>query len=255
VNLTVNARDAMPNGGRLAISAANVTLARDDTQEGLVGDFVALSVADTGSGIPEDVLGRVFEPFFSTKGADKGTGLGLSQVYGFAQRSGGTAVIKSRLERGTTVTIYLPRSYTPVEMPPEEDAAHYPAPAGTTVLVVEDNHDVRAVTVSLLEQLGYRAVAVEHAAAALDALAASQEIDVIFSDVVLPGDIDGLLLARTIRARYPDLPIVLTTGYAKVFDSEPEFPVLRKPFQISALGRVIREVLGTGKRKTTGLPS
>jgi nitrogen-specific signal transduction histidine kinase/CheY-like chemotaxis protein len=255
VNLTVNARDAMPNGGRLAISAANVTLARDDTQEGLVGDFVALSVADTGSGIPEDVLGRVFEPFFSTKGADKGTGLGLSQVYGFAQRSGGTAVIKSRLERGTTVTIYLPRSYTPVEMPPEEDAAHYPAPAGTTVLVVEDNHDVRAVTVSLLEQLGYRAVAVEHAAAALDALAASQEIDVIFSDVVLPGDIDGLLLARTIRARYPDLPIVLTTGYAKVFDSEPEFPVLRKPFQISALGRIFREVLGTGKRKTSGLPS
>jgi CheY-like chemotaxis protein len=248
VNLTVNARDAMPNGGRLAISAANVTLARDDTPEGLVGDFVALSVADTGSGIPEDVLGRVFEPFFTTKGADKGTGLGLSQVYGFAQRSGGTAVIKSRLEQGTTVTIYLPRSYTPVDMPREEDAAHYPAPAGMTVLVVEDNHDVRVVTVSLLEQLGYRAVAVENAAAALDALAASQEIDVIFSDVVLPGDIDGLLLARTIRARYPGLPIVLTTGYAKVFDSETEFPVLRKPFQISALGRIIREVLGTGKR-------
>jgi CheY-like chemotaxis protein len=130
-------------------------------------------------------------------------------------------------------------------MPVEEDAAHYPAPAGTTVLVVEDNHDVRAVTVSLLEQLGYRAVAVENAAAALDALAASQ-IDVIFSDVVLPGDFDGLLLARTIRARYPDLPIVLTTGYAKVFDSEPEFPVLRKPFQISALARIIREVLPPG---------
>jgi PAS domain S-box-containing protein len=248
VNLTVNARDAMPNGGRLAISAANVTLARDNTPEGLVGDFVALSVADTGSGISDDVLGRVFEPFFTTKGADKGTGLGLSQVYGFAQRSGGTVVVKSQLQRGTTVTIYLPRSYTPVEMPSEEDAAHYPAPAGTTVLVVEDNHDVRLVTVSLLEQLGYRAIAVENAAAALDALAASQEIDVIFSDVVLPGDVDGLLLARMIRARYPDLPIVLTTGYAKVFDSETEFPVLRKPFQISALGRIIREVLGTGKR-------
>ncbi len=252
VNLTVNARDAMPNGGRLAISAANVTLARDDTPEGLVGDFVALSVADTGSGIREDVLGRVFEPFFTTKGADKGTGLGLSQVYGFAQRSGGTAVIKSRPERGTRVTIYLPRSYARVEKPREKDAAHYPAPAGTTVLVVEDNHDVRTVTVSLLEQLGYRALAVENAAAAIDALAAPQKIDLIFSDVVLPGDIDGLLLARTITARYPDLPIVLTTGYAKVFDSEPEFPVLRKPFQISDLGRIIREVLVAEKHDRAG---
>lgn len=252
LNLTVNGRDAMPNGGRLAIAVANVTLAHDDTPEGLVGDFVALSVADTGSGIPEEVLSRVFEPFFTTKGADKGTGLGLSQVYGFAQRSGGTAVVKSELGRGTTVTIYLPRSYTPIDTPREEDAAHYPAPVGKTVLVVEDNHDVRVVTVSLLEQLGYRAIAVENAAAALEALTTSQQIDVIFSDVVLPGDIDGLLLARMIRARYPDLPIALTTGYAKVFDSETEFPVLRKPFEISALGRIIREVLANGNNGRPG---
>lgn len=248
VNLTVNARDAMPNGGRLVISAENITLRRGDTPEGLVGDFVALSVTDTGAGIAEDVLGRVFEPFFTTKGADKGTGLGLSQVYGFAQRSGGTAIIKSRLERGTTVMIYLPRSYTPVETPHQEDAAQYPAPTGTTVLVVEDNHDVRAVTSSLLEQLGYRAVAVENAAAALEALASLNKVDVIFSDVVLPGDVDGLMLARTIRARFPELPIVLTTGYAKVFDTELEFPVLRKPFQIYALGRVIRDALAAAKQ-------
>jgi PAS domain S-box-containing protein len=255
VNLTVNARDAMANGGRLSISAENVPLTAEDTPEGLSGDFVALSVADTGAGIADDVIGRVFEPFFTTKGADKGTGLGLSQVYGFARRSGGTAVIKSQIGVGTTVTIYLPRSHGRVEVPLEEEAAQYVAPAGTTVLVVEDNPDVRTVTVSLLEQLGYKTIAVEHAAAALEALAFSQPISIIFSDVVLPGEIDGLLLARTVKARYPGIPIVLTTGYTKVFEAEPEFPVLRKPYQISALGRIIRETLEAGKENKTALAS
>ncbi len=253
VNLAVNARDAMPEGGLLSMSAANVTLHPDDTPEGLAGDFVALSVTDTGCGISEDVLGRVFEPFFTTKGSDKGTGLGLSQVYGFARRSGGTAVIASEVGRGTTVTIYLPRSFAAVTVAPEEDAVQYAAPAGATVLVVEDNRDVRAVTVSLLEQLGYRTIAVEHAAAALEALAFSRAISVIFSDVVLPGEIDGLLLARTVKARYPDVPVVLTTGYTRGFDSEPEFPVLRKPYQISALGRVIREALDSAQGKNKAL--
>jgi two-component system, NtrC family, sensor kinase len=255
LNLTVNARDAMPDGGRLSISAANVNLTADDTPEGLSGDFVALSVADTGSGIDEDILGRVFEPFFTTKGSDKGTGLGLSQVYGFARRSGGTAVIKSDVGRGTTVTIYLPRSRAAVEVAREEDAVPDAAPGGTTVLVVEDNQDVRAVTVSLLEQLGYRTIAVENAAAALDALASSQPISVVFSDVVLPGGIDGLMLARTVKSRHPDIPVVLTTGYARVFESEPEFPVLRKPYQISALGRIIREALGAAQAGNTAIAS
>ena len=251
VNLTVNASDAMPSGGRLSIAAANVRLNADDTPEGLTGDFVALSVADTGSGIAGDVIGRVFEPFFTTKGADKGTGLGLSQVYGFARRSGGTAVVKSAPQHGTTVTLYLPRSHAEVERPLQEDAAQYVAPADSTVLVVEDNADVRAVTVSLLEQLGYRTTAVEHATAALEALGQSRAVSIIFSDVVLPGQTDGLLLARTVKARYPDIPVVLTTGYARVFDSEPEFPVLRKPYQISALGRIIREALDAAKADKT----
>lgn len=255
VNLAVNASDAMRDGGRLSITAENVRLNADDTPEGLAGDFVALRVTDTGAGIPDDVIGRVFEPFFTTKGADKGTGLGLSQVYGFARRSGGTAVIKSRLQDGTTVTLYLPRSHAAVDQPLQEDATQYAAPAGATVLVVEDNAEVRAVTVSLLEQLGYRTVAVEHAMAALETLGQSRAVNVVFSDVVLPGQIDGLLLARTIKARYPDIPVVLTTGYARVFDSEPEFPVLRKPYQISALGRVIREALDGSTGKTTALAS
>jgi CheY-like chemotaxis protein len=253
LNLTVNARDAMPDGGRLSISAANVDLLPDDTPEGLTGNFVAISVADTGYGIPEDVLGRVFEPFFTTKGADKGTGLGLSQVYGFARRSGGTVVVKSQVRHGTTATIYLPRSHANVDAPIEEEAGHHVAPADATVLVVEDNDDVRTVTVSLLEQLGYRTTAVDNATIALDALASLPPVSVIFSDVVLPGEIDGLLLARTVKTRYPDIPVVLTTGYARVFDSELEFPVLRKPYQISALSSIIREALDRAQAQKTVL--
>ncbi len=253
LNLTVNARDAMPDGGRLSIFAVNENLHPDDTPEGLAGDFVAISVADTGCGIPEDVLGRVFEPFFTTKGADKGTGLGLSQVYGFARRSGGTAVVRSQVQRGTTATIYLPRSHATVEAPIEEDAGHHIAPADATVLVVEDNDDVRAVAVSLLQQLGYQTISVENAGAALEALASPQPVSVIFSDVVLPGEIDGLSLARTVKTRYPNVPVVLTTGYTRVFDTEPEFPVLRKPYQISALSRVVREALDGGQGQKAAL--
>jgi PAS domain S-box-containing protein len=256
VNLTVNARDAMPGGGQLSISAENVSLTADDTADGLSGDFVALSVTDSGCGIAQEVISRVFEPFFTTKGADKGTGLGLSQVYGFARRSGGTAMIRSELRHGTTVIIYLPRSHGQIEVPLEQDATvQFVAPDGAMVLVVEDNPDVRTVTVSLLEQLGYRTVAVEEADGALQALGSSQPISIMFSDVVLPGEIDGLLLARTVKARFPDLPIVLTTGYARVFESEPEFPVLRKPYQISALGRIIREAIDSAKASTTALAS
>jgi PAS domain S-box-containing protein len=243
VNLTVNARDAMPDGGRLTISAQNVCLTAPDVADGLTGDFVAIAVTDTGAGIPGDVLSRVFEPFFTTKGADKGTGLGLSQVYGFSRRSGGTAVIKSELGRGTTVTLYLPRSHARIEMPRHEDAVPNAAPPGASVLVVEDNEDVRTVAVSLLEQLGYQTMAVESAAAALQVLAARRPVSVVFSDVVLPGEIDGLSLARTLKSRHPEIPVVLTTGYTNVFDTDPEFPVLRKPYQIAALGRIIREAL------------
>ena len=238
INLVVNARDAMPEGGRIVLTVENIHLHGHELPDAISGDFVALNVADTGAGISPDLLTRVVEPFFTTKGPDKGTGLGLSQVYGFARRSEGTVAIDSEVDRGTTVTIYLPRSHATVAAPLPEDKAEYVAAGRQTILVVEDNPDVRNVAVSLLEQLGYRTLQAETAAAALDILASEKEIGAVFSDVVLPGPTDGLALGRTVSRRYPHIPVVLTTGYTKAFDSDPEFPVLRKPYQITALGRV-----------------
>ena len=243
VNLAVNARDAMHDGGRIAISAQNVSLPARDAPNGAAGDYVALSVADTGCGIPPDLLPRVVEPFFTTKGPDKGTGLGLSQVYGLAHRSGGTVQIASEIGHGTKVTIYLPRSEAPVAAPSPEDTSRFMAADPRTILVVEDNQDVKNIAVSLLRQLGYKTIAVESASEALDVLASGQTVNLVFTDVALPGQLDGLALARKVTDRYGTIPIVLTTGYTRAFDSDPEFPVLRKPYQIAALGRLIHQAL------------
>jgi PAS domain S-box-containing protein len=248
VNLALNARDAMPDGGRVLIAAENVHFDAGAAPEGLpiegsAGDFVALSVADTGSGIPPELLSRVVEPFFTTKGPDKGTGLGLSQVYGFARRSDGTVTIDSEVGRGTKVTVYLPRTHAAITASSPQDDGQYVSLGRQTILVVEDNPEVRHVAVALLEQLGYRTIEVEDAAAALDILAAGTSVALVFSDVVLPGQTDGLALARIVADRYPNIPIVLTTGYTKVFETAPAFPVLRKPYQISALGRVVQQSL------------
>jgi len=251
VNLAVNARDAMPEGGTLSISAANVQLREGDTPEGLTGEAVALTIADTGCGIAHEHLPRVIEPFYTTKGPDKGTGLGLSQVYGFARRSGGTMLIASDVGVGTKVTIYLPRNHAPMAPALPEDTSPYRADGEHTVLVVEDNEDVRGVAVSLIEQLGYRTIAVEDSAAALDALGAGHQVSLVFTDVILPGAMDGAALAQVVAERYPRIPVVLTTGYSKVFDQEPPWPVLRKPYQIAALSRVIYDALHSANERRT----
>jgi len=251
VNLAVNARDAMPEGGTLSISAANVQLREGDTPEGLTGEAVALTIADTGCGIPHEHLPRVIEPFYTTKGPDKGTGLGLSQVYGFARRSGGTMLITSDVGAGTKVMIYLPRCHAPMAPALPEDTSPYRADGEHTILVVEDNEDVRGVAVSLIEQLGYRTIAVEDSAAALDALAAGHQVSLVFTDVILPGAMDGAALAQVVAERYPRVPVVLTTGYSKVFDQEPAWPVLRKPYQIAALSRVIYDALHSANERWT----
>jgi len=245
VNLVVNARDAMPEGGSILLSGENVTLRGDETIEGIRGEFAGLTVSDTGVGIPPEILSKIFEPFFTTKYPGKGTGLGLSQAYGFAQQSGGAIAVRSKIGQGTQVTIYLPRSHAHVtSITPAEISSQLPG-SGETVLVVEDNPDVKAVAVTLLEQLNYRTVAVDNATDALDLLADGAPIDLVFTDVMLPGDVDGLALAETINKRHPHLPVLLTSGYAKALSSQHGLSILRKPYQISALAEAIRSTLGS----------
>jgi PAS domain S-box-containing protein len=242
INLVVNARDAMPDGGTITIRAKNVRLQPEDTPENLSGEFVALTVADTGCGIEGDILPKVFEPFFTTKQLDKGTGLGLSQVYGLTRQSGGTVTIASRIGEGTTVTIHLPRSHQPLSEEPIVDTN--PPQGCETVLVVEDNPEVQEVAGLLLNQLGYRVFYVQTAAAALELLASGKEIDLVFTDIIMPGELDGLALARRIKLEYPDVAVLLTSGYAKALHTlEAGLPLVRKPYQLQTLARAIREAL------------
>jgi signal transduction histidine kinase/CheY-like chemotaxis protein len=249
VNLVVNARDAMPEGGSITVSAENVTLRGIETVDSLKGEFAALTINDTGAGIPPEVLPKIFEPFFTTKSPDKGTGLGLSQAYGFVQQSGGGIAVRSQVGQGTRVTLYLPRSHTAVTaVIPETTTQSYSE--GQTILVVEDNPDVKTVATTLLEQLNYRTVAVDDAKSALDFLAAGKSVDMVFSDVMLPGDLDGLGLAKTIGKRYPQIPVLLTSGYAKALNGQHGMPILRKPYQISALAEAVRSTLEASGTKS-----
>ena len=243
LNLAVNAKDAMPNGGTLLIRARPVTLKGEASEEGLSGDFVAVRVADTGQGIPADVMTRVFEPFFTTKEVGKGTGLGLSQVYGFAKQSGGTATVSSTEGRGTTVTLYLPRSH---EQPqPAEPPSPVPAQAEAagTVLLVEDNADVAEVGSGYMRQLGYRVRSVANVQAALAALRLDPQVDLVFSDILMPGGRNGLDLAREIGERFPHIPVLLTTGYSASAQDAVRYgvAVLQKPYDLEGLRRHIRE--------------
>jgi two-component system NtrC family sensor kinase len=244
LNLAVNARDAMPNGGVVGITAKPVVLRGKAVEEGLAGEFVAIRVTDNGSGIPADVVPHVFEPFFTTKEVGKGTGLGLSQVYGFAKQSGGTATVTSTVGRGTAITLFLPRTQ---ELPAPsvaqavlETASHRTG----TVLLVEDNPEVAEVATAYLRQLGYTVNAVAGASEALDALGRDPGIDLVFSDILMPGGINGLELAKTIRERYPAMPVLLCTGYSSSAQDAVRdgFVVLQKPFDLAALEQGLRDV-------------
>ena len=216
------------------------------SEEGLNGEFVAIRIADTGTGIPAEVLSRVFEPFFTTKEVGKGTGLGLSQVYGFARQSGGAASISSSSRRGTAVTLFLPRTWETPAAPraPSEAAASLRAVG--VVLLVEDNAEVAEVTRSYLEQLGYQVRHVDSAWAGLDHLDRERGIDLVFSDILMPGGMNGLELAEAVRRKYPELPVLLTTGYSSSAQDALRrgFEVLQKPYDLAALEHALREALG-----------
>ena len=247
VNMVVNARDAMKDEGTLSIAIKGVPcLPPIRGEPAALGPFVALSIADTGVGIPPDKLIHIFEPFYTTKEVGKGTGLGLSQVYGFAKQSQGDIAVESEIGRGTTFTLYLPR----VAHPQTSDAAaerRLPAAEhgrGRRVLVVEDNAEVGAFSTQLLEDLGYETSWAANANEALTLLQDVNGFDVVFSDVVMPG-MSGVELGHEIRRRYPGLPVVLTSGYSDVLAEEGRhgFELLQKPYAVEELSRTLRRVM------------
>ena len=252
VNMALNARDAMDGQGQLTIRVEPVEAmpaVRSHAQS--EGPFVAISLTDTGEGIPPERLEQIFEPFFTTKGVGKGTGLGLSQVFGFAKQSGGEVVVSSKVGQGATFTLYLPR----VQAPASEQAASVPEPLvdghGTCVLVVEDNVDVGTFAVQTLSDLGYKPVLATNAQEALAELAKdANRFDVVFSDVVMPG-MNGIDLAHEIRRQYHDLPVLLASGYSHVLAQNGTygFELLHKPYSIEELSRLLRKVATWQRRK------
>jgi signal transduction histidine kinase len=247
LNLAVNARDAMPDGGTLRIVTTNIVLTDGEIEGVNGGEHICLSVSDTGTGMTRDVLERAFEPFFTTKPTGKGTGLGLSQIFGFVRQSRGAVVVDSDVGSGTTVSIYLPRSATNPSAEPEMPHAisTLPRRRGTTVLVVEDDPRVLAATGDALEELGLRTVRCLHPGDARRLLRENPEIGLIVSDVLMPG-MTGPELVASIRNDYPGLPVLFVTGYAGDIDTAAAFGghmVLRKPFTLASLGRAVGTLL------------
>lgn len=248
LNLTVNARDAMPNGGLIIVRAENCAMLNRDE---LNGNYVRLSVSDTGTGIAPEVLARVFEPFYTTKEIGKGSGLGLAQVHGFASQSHGAVQIDSTVGHGTTVSLYLPRSEKSpreqdhrINVPVEGPAAR---PVGS-VLLVEDDDEVAKLASEMLDQLGYEVVRVASATAALGALANGRTIDVVFSDIMMPGGMNGVELAREIRNRRMELPVLLTSGYAEAAALEAKaagIHILPKPYGLDDLSAALGGLVTT----------
>jgi PAS domain S-box-containing protein len=261
VNLVINARDAMPVGGRIVVETRNATLDAAGTEliPGLpVGEYVVLSVTDNGHGMMPEVAERAFEPFFTTKGPGKGSGLGLASVYGFARQSGGHATLYSEIGKGTTVRIYLPRA-------DEEDATapaarkEEPPPLGRgeLVLAVEDDANVQRLTVQRLAALGYKVVAVGDAKAALKAIEDGLRPAVVFTDYMMPGGISGLELAQHLRSSHPEIAVLLTTGYAGGLIDTGEVDALRikvlmKPYRQAKLAQSIREAIDSGRPANAG---
>jgi PAS domain S-box-containing protein len=246
VNIAVNARDAMPNGGVFTVSADNVT-AKKDVDQNQQSDFVAVEFSDSGTGIPPDLLSKIFDPFFTTKEVGKGSGLGLSQVYGFAHQAGGTVRAESKVGLGTAITIYLP-AYAGAQVDAPEtsrrEARHSQRPM---VLIVDDSTEVAEVTSVLFEQLGYDTIYRDSAEAALKLLGNGTKIDLVFSDIVMPGTIDGVGLASEVRSLYPHLPVVLTTGYSDAAQAvPPNLLILRKPFDTDALRSFMQDMMDVG---------
>jgi signal transduction histidine kinase len=254
LNLAVNARDAMPNGGKLTLETANVVLDEAYQQgnpEAKSGSYVMIAVSDTGHGIPEALIDKVFEPFFTTKDVGKGTGLGLSMVYGFVKQSGGHIKIYSEVGHGTTIKIYLPRAHASLDALSPAVAQAPDLPGGNeTVLVVEDDALVRDYVVAQLRSLGYATVAAANAADALRQVEAGARFDLLFTDVIMPGGMNGRELAEQVARRRPGIKVLYTSGYTEnaiVHHGrlDPGIALLNKPYRKKDLAEKLRQVLDT----------
>lgn len=253
VNLCVNARDAMPEGGLVRIEVRNVTLTPEQEPSlGLRGDFVALTVSDTGVGIAEADLNKVFEPFFTTKEVGRGTGLGLSQVYGFAQQAGGRVTVASTIGQGTAVTLYLPRAEGVAKAASASPSSQSRLRKGRgRILLVEDDDAVAAMATRMLTMLGYESHRVRDAGTALALLLGGQQFDALFSDIVMPGGMSGQELARKVRSHFPHLPILLASGivYAAAEVDRQGFEIIAKPYRADALADALDRVIKEGYSK------
>jgi CheY-like chemotaxis protein len=251
-NLATNARDAMPKGGRLSIATANRSFGERQgavDQDLVPGEYAMLQVSDTGCGMPPNILSQIFEPFFTTKGG-QGTGLGLSMVFGLLKQSGGHINAYSEVGLGTTFRLYLPRD--PMDATGDDTVVAEPAlhrGGGETVLVVEDVDPLRRLVVRQMDQLGYRTIEAADAAAALKVLDTGERVDLVFSDIVMGGEIDGLELARVVSTEWPHIKIVLTSGFPAGADPGGKqsrvdgFALLSKPYRAADLATALREAL------------
>jgi CheY-like chemotaxis protein len=249
VNLAINARDAMPDGGTLTIETRNVTLDEDYAAQHVEvtpGEYVMLAVSDTGTGMPPEVIARAFEPFFTTKEEGQGTGLGLSQVFGWIKQSGGHIKLNSEIGHGTTIKLFLPRSE--VRSAEQRAAAEDATPRGDEIiLVVEDNPNVRKTVLRQLQELGYQTIEAEHGRRALELVRDGLDYDLLLTDVVMPGGITGYQLADELRERRPDLRVLFTSGYTELAaPGEMDVckgPLLSKPYRKQDLARMVRSAL------------
>jgi len=257
VNIAINARDAMPNGGKLVIETGSVALDQaycDQHAEVAPGRYAMIVVTDTGVGMEPEVLARIFEPFYTTKEPGRGTGLGLSMVFGFARQSGGHITAESTVGVGTTFRLYLPQTALPLEAStagPAGQVGTAIAGENETILVVEDNPTIRSLAATQLRALSYRVIEAEDAAAALRVLQ-QYEVDLLFTDVVMPGEMNGKQLATTARVRNPKLKVLFTSGFAgsgaagEGAELKPDDLLLKKPYRRAELAKAVRDLLGTG---------
>jgi len=246
VNLAVNARDAMSGEGLMKITANNLTLAANEVGDVRAGEYVRIAVTDTGCGMTPEVMERAFEPFFTTKPVGKGTGLGLSQIFGFAHQSGGEVGIESQMGKGTTVSIYLPRTAaaeTPVRLHAVQRADNEATVPGARILVVEDDPRVRASTIEALQDLDYDPIACGSGAEAI-VIFESQQFDLVISDVIMP-EMTGPELIKHLKQTHDDFAVLFVTGY--VGDGETGdlvgYELLRKPFTVGALANAVAVAL------------